>query len=109
MGRHSSLVSFDSLDFSIKVVLTSFCILSENFLLTAAHCVDGLSSNEIKAYFGGHNITQDYTDMRRIKKIHQHESFNIFSFDNDIALLELQKAVKFGSKVQPACLPDGCK
>lgn len=71
--------------------------------------MDGLSSNEIKAYFGGHNITEDYTDVRRIKKIHQHESFNIFSFDNDIALLELQKSLKFGPKVQPACLPDGCK
>lgn len=84
-------------------------VISENFLLTAAHCVDGLTSNEIKAYFGGHNITQDYTDVRRIKKIHQHEKFNIFSFDNDIALLELQKSVKFGPKVQPACLPDGCE
>ncbi|XP_063701821.1 trypsin 3A1-like [Culicoides brevitarsis] len=82
-------------------------LISENFLLTAAHCVDGISPVEIKAYFGGHNITKDYTEMRRIKKIHQHESFNIFSFDNDIALLELAKGIKFGPKVQPACLPDG--
>lgn len=28
------------------------------------------------------------------------------SFDNDIALLRLDRSVKFGPKVQPACLPD---
>lgn len=30
----------------------------------------------------------------------------MISFNNDIAVLELDKAVLFGPKVQPACLPD---
>lgn len=82
-------------------------LISDTYLLTAAHCVDGMEPGEIKAYIGGHNITKDYTEVRRVKKIIQHEFFNIFSFNNDIALIKLFKPVKFGSKAQPACLPDG--
>lgn len=82
-------------------------LISANYILTAAHCVDGMAPSEIKVYLGGHNITKDYTEVRRVKKIIQHENFNIFSFNNDIALIKLYKSVKFGSKVQPACLPDG--
>lgn len=82
-------------------------LVSESFLITAAHCVDGLEPSDIKVYLGGHNITKDFTDVRRVKAIHQHENFNIFSFDNDIALLKMNKPVRYGPKVQPACLPDG--
>lgn len=84
-------------------------LISESFILTAAHCVDGLDASEIKVLLGGHNITKDFTEVRRVKSIHQHEGFNIFTFDNDIALLKLAKPVRFGPKVQPACLPDGSK
>lgn len=54
---------------------------------------------------GGHNITQDFTDTRRVSIIHTHENFDIFTYDNDIALLKLESPVKFGPKVQPGCLP----
>lgn len=56
---------------------------------------------------GGHNISKDYTDVRRVKSIHEHEYFDIISFDNDIALIKLDRPVKFSSTVRPACLPDG--
>lgn len=82
-------------------------LISENYVLTAAHCVDGMSASEIRVFMGGHNITKDYTEVRRVRKIIQHEQFNIFTFNNDIALIKLSKPVKFGAKVQPACLPDG--
>lgn len=82
-------------------------LISPNYLLTAAHCVDGMEASEIRAFIGGHNITKDYSEIKRVRKIIQHERFNIFSFNNDIALIKLYKPVKFGSKIQPACLPDG--
>lgn len=81
-------------------------MISSRHVLTAAHCVNGLEANEIKVYLGGHNITSDYTEIRRVKTIHEHENFDVISFNNDIAVLELDKAVLFGPKVQPACLPD---
>lgn len=54
---------------------------------------------------GGHNITEDYIDSRRVSIIHTHEHFDIFTYDNDIAILKLDRPVQFGPKVQPGCLP----
>lgn len=63
----------------------------------------------MQVYLGGHNITKDYTDIRRIRRAQQHENFDIISFNNDIAILEMDKPVNFGPNVQPACLPDGSR
>lgn len=82
-------------------------IISNRHVLTAAHCVNNFEANEIRVYIGGHNISTDYTDIRRVSEIHQHEYFDIVSFNNDIAVLELDKPIQFGPKVQPACLPHG--
>lgn len=84
-------------------------VISRSHLLTAAHCVDGIESSEIRVFLGGHNLTSDYTEQRRVRKIMQHEYFDIFTFNNDIAIIEMDKPVKYGPTIQPACLPDPCK
>lgn len=80
-------------------------IISERHILTAAHCVHSFKKNEIKVFLGGHNISTDYVDTRRVRRIIEHEYFDQVSFDFDIALLELDKPIQFGPKIQPACLP----
>lgn len=80
-------------------------IISNKHVLTAAHCVHSFRKNEIKVYLGGHNISTDFVDTRRLRRIHEHEYFDTISFDFDIAILELDKPVEFGPKIQPACLP----
>lgn len=60
-----------------------------------------------QAFVGGHNISRDYTEIKRIKKIIPHEDFDIFTFNNDIALLELETPLFYSSRVAPACLPSG--
>ncbi|XP_001237553.4 transmembrane protease serine 9 [Anopheles gambiae] len=82
-------------------------VVSRNFLVTAAHCVNSFEASEIRVYLGGHNIAKDYTELRRVKRIIDHEDFDIFTFNNDIALLELDKPLRYGPTIQPACLPDG--
>jgi guanylate cyclase len=84
-------------------------LISNRYLITASHCVNGFDKSEIRVYLGGHVIAKDYTEVRRIKRIIEHEDFDILTFNNDIALLELDKPVKFGPTIQPACLPDGGK
>lgn len=66
-------------------------------------------SDWFQVYLGGHNIAKDYTELRRVKRIVDHEDFDIFTFNNDIALLELDKPLRYGPTIQPACLPDGSK
>lgn len=51
-------------------------------------------------------MSTDYTERRQVRNIYIHDYFDIISFDNDIAVLRLDRPVKFGSKVQPACLPN---
>ena len=63
--------------------------------------------SNLKVFIGGHNISKDFTEIKRIKQIIAHEDFDIFTFNNDIALIELESPVMFGAKVQPACLPNG--
>lgn len=58
-------------------------------------------------YLGGHDISKDYSEIRRTKRIYEHEKFDIISFDNDIAILELDQSVNYGPTVQPVCLPNG--
>lgn len=42
----------------------------------------------------------------KLKRIITHPSFNDFTFDYDIALLELEKPVEYSTVVRPICLPD---
>lgn len=73
--------------------------------MTAAHCVHGIQRRDIKILVGGHNISSDYVDSRRVGRVFEHEYFDSVSFDFDIAILEMSKPVQFGPKVQPVCLP----
>lgn len=82
-----------------------FLLVTHLDVLSAAHCVHSIDRREIKIYIGGHNITSDYVDTRRVARIFEHEYFDTVSFDFDIAILELSKPIAFGPKVQPACLP----
>lgn len=84
-------------------------VISRKHLLTAAHCTYTFDHREIRVYLGGHDIAKDFTEIRRIKSVEEHEYYDGVSFNNDIALIELDKPIKFGPKVQPACLPDGGK
>lgn len=43
---------------------------------------------------------------RKIKRIISHPYFNDYTYDYDVAVMELQSPVTFSSVVQPICLPD---
>lgn len=43
---------------------------------------------------------------RQLQRIITHPFFNDFTFDYDIALLELKKPAEYSSVVRPICLPD---
>ncbi|XP_052567595.1 serine protease grass-like [Culex pipiens pallens] len=86
-------------------------LLSERFVLTAVHCVEGvngyvLTSRKIFVRLGVHNLrVPDFSTWQ------QHELLNVhrcedaaLGLKNDIAILELSTLVKFTSHVQPACV-----
>jgi hypothetical protein len=63
---------------------------------------------EIKVYMGVHNrlnMDRTTTIIRKIEKAAVHPKFDIFTFDNDIAVLHLNEEVEFTRIIKPACLP----
>lgn len=82
-------------------------LISENFVLTAAHCVpeDGdVKSMFISTYQGCDrwHFNWDFRNKYPVKRIIRHPGYGDVTNGNDIALLELKSPVK---GVTPICLP----
>ncbi|CAN7937521.1 unnamed protein product [Ixodes hexagonus] len=90
-------------------------LLSENWVVTAAHCVardrrgNLLATKDLRIDLGKYyrNDSRDdaMVQTRSAQEIHVHEDFDPIRFDSDIALVLLDRPVELTSRVQPVCLP----
>ncbi|TRY63794.1 hypothetical protein TCAL_07280 [Tigriopus californicus] len=77
-------------------------ILNNNWLVTAAHCVQGAASVSVR--MGCH----DYDVCEAVIAASSfliHPNYNTQNLDSDIALIQLVSPVTFSTNIQPACLP----
>ncbi|XP_053686659.1 chymotrypsinogen A-like [Sabethes cyaneus] len=86
-------------------------VISEEYILTAAHCVMNadngfqLAVNRIFVRLGVHDlhtINPEFIQQHEVGKIFKFANFT--RFVNDIALLRLSTYIRFTSYVQPACM-----
>jgi len=84
-------------------------LVSPNYVVTAAHCIDGKEwqARSFTVRVGEHNVRENDGDEEDIvvERIFKHPSYNKRVINNDIAVLKLSRAAKFGKYVSSACLP----
>jgi len=88
-----------------------FCggvILDTNYIITAAHCVNGREPEDVEVKLGEHDVSDDNDDatIHTITKITINERYGeSFGNDNDIAMMKMDKPITFSDKQRGICKP----
>ncbi|ERL92187.1 hypothetical protein D910_09507 [Dendroctonus ponderosae] len=95
--------------FSTKSLVCGGHIISDRYLLSAAHCVFQKDPNELAILAGDHNITSGddtlYSALYNINAYEIHPDYDSSIYANDIAILQTTKSIAFSQYVAPICLP----
>ncbi|XP_030760915.1 proclotting enzyme-like [Sitophilus oryzae] len=85
-------------------------LISRKHLITAAHCVNGFDVRDLSVTLGDHDRTSadrfNHIEVRRLRSVKKHEHFDVSTYNNDIAILEMDIPISFSDKMNPVCLPN---
>ncbi len=81
-------------------------LLTDKWVLTAAHCTKDRDVSDIKVALGEHDTSASTAVVIDVAtKIENPNYETLIMYNYDFALLELASPVTFSSKIAPACLP----
>ncbi|KAM4807871.1 transmembrane protease serine 11B-like protein [Rhinophrynus dorsalis] len=78
-------------------------LISDTWLVTAAHCVVNRNMNQFTVALG--TISSTSASGLKIETVISHENYVNVDSGNDIALLKLSTPIKFTRYIRPVCLP----
>ncbi|XP_067113408.1 transmembrane protease serine 2 [Osmerus mordax] len=83
-------------------------IISSEWILTAAHCVEKFSSPGLWTVYAGYlTLFEMYPATgNSVNRIIVHEKYDQNTNDNDVALMKLSRPLVMSDTVRPVCLPN---
>ena len=78
-------------------------VLTREWVLTAAHCLDGVPTTELRLRVGliDREAPGAAAQTRGVRRAVVHPSFSLVDLDHDVALLQLDAPLTFNANVQP--------
>ncbi|XP_014085764.2 trypsin-1 [Bactrocera oleae] len=82
-------------------------LINDQFLITASHCVYGFRKERISVRLLEHDrkMSNFLKIDRNVVNITTHPKYNARTYDNDIAIIQLDKPVEMTELLHPVCMP----
>ncbi|KAL2743756.1 venom protease isoform X1 [Vespula maculifrons] len=83
-------------------------LITDRHVLTAAHCVQKFKPRDILIRLGEYDFTKSNETRAldfAVTEIRIHRDFDSATYENDIAIIKIQRPTTFNSYIWPICLP----
>lgn len=84
-------------------------VISNEWIATAGHCVEDLPVQSIRLRVGEHDFSSTTEPFPAIERAARrkvvHPKYNVNTYENDLALVQLDRPLQFPPHVAPICLP----
>lgn len=90
---HDATINVSAQDSLLQAANCGATFIGKKWVLTAAHCVEGVNPDYLKVNVGEYDLTNGAEKAKSIKRIYIHPEYNEgVELDNDIALIELTES-----------------
>lgn len=84
-------------------------VISSEWIATAGHCVEDLALQSIRIRVGEYDFSSvsepfPYIERAARRKV-VHPKYNFYTYENDLALVQLDQPIVFPPHIAPICLP----